>query len=180
MERVRSREAPAPSAPSAASWSAASGGAVIWLGQLMSSVLAIVLTSAILVALLAVCRSWGKAQPADPSRHRCGHCAKVFDCRGLPKPAPRIAPGGAIRGISEGGAGAGAAEVDKPASAPAGRARRGINSFVRKTVHVGSLPIEVATAGDSHTCPCGAAEGGATHVFWCSFACYQKLRRRPA
>lgn len=128
------------------------GGALGTLQQLLSTLVLIITLGFLVAAVWTAYQkfSCGNGEPSDPCKHRCRTCAKEFRCRTKVAGVKLDEKGQIIKTMPR---------------------RQGINSFERKTVHVGSLPIEVSNPSHNKAC-CAVLVNSGLERF-CTYQCYR-------
>lgn len=125
--------------------------------QLLSTlVLLITLGMLVFAIYTAYIRFSGNlSEPTDPSKHRCKNCSKEFKCRCRAIPVK----------LEENG------QITKTHTSITNNKPQGVNGFERKTVNVGSLPIEVSNPAHNKAC-CSVLVQSTLERF-CTYQCYR-------
>lgn len=136
----------------------ASGTSTLATFQQVLSTLVLLITLGFLVAAIWTAYqrfSANAGEPSDPSKHRCRNCSTEFRCRNRAKPV-KLDENGRVSNPGEKG----------------GKRPTGVNSFERKTVYVGSFPIEVSNPTNKNCCSVLVQPGQPPERF-CNYACYR-------
>ena len=123
--------------------------------QLLSTLVLLITLGMLVVAVWTAYQkfSCNLSEPSDPGKHRCRMCAKEFRCRSKAPPIVKLDENGEI--------------VKNNNTA---KQHHGVNSFERKTVHVGSLPIELSNPVQNKSC-CAVLVQSSQERF-CTYQCY--------
>lgn len=126
--------------------------------QFLSTIVLLLTLGFLVAAIWTAYRRYSAnfTEPADPARHRCRYCSNEFPCRNR-GPKTKLTEDGHI--------------VSEKVGAGGERRPMGVNEFERKTVYVGSFPIEISQPTNKNCCGV-LVQSGLTERF-CNFACYR-------
>lgn len=105
-------------------------------------------------------------EPLDVRLHKCKKCQSEFTCRMLLQPQPVAAAAAAATESS----------LQKPVVVRPRRTQP-LNGFQRRTVNVGSFPVEVSETKPNATCCAAMSAKTKKWERYCSYKCYTALVR---